>query len=891
MVVCCRDSLSIGSGTPSPSYACSHDSGRGGMAGYSAGAWRLCLAGLVCALLGVGCDRSADQTPELTQAERIETLIQDLGTDEANVHRKAADALIGIGEPAVGPVLAAAEKAAGQDPANAKWLASRTTWPGYAAVSDRLDIWASAEVLQPGFTVHDETIAGLREGGIDGAKAAAYSGYSRGPAEIPDLIRLLSDHDSLSWISDGNYVSGGDTSPAKEARKRLVSMGAVTVTPLLAALRAENSSAGGGAEDVLTEIGAAPTEGSDRAWYLVVRYDYKGAAALGPVAVEPLAAKARSDSGPSSRATEALGMIGDKHAIDVLIELLHQEDFSDRSPARNALVEVGPPAVEPLVAALQGTDTSLHGPAVRILGLIGDKRAAAPLTAALRTPLSSEAAKALDALNAPPTEGLDLAWYLVAQGDYKGAAAVGPVAAEPLAVAVQRNPRSADTPAMVEALVTVGEPAVAPLIPVLSHENSRCRAYAAEALARIGDERGVVGLVAALQEKDWRIRLRAAEALGGIGDKRGVVALIAALQEQGWRARSQAAEALARLGNDQNEQVARAIVESFDSSRGIEHRKAEILVAIGEPAVRPLIAALQDKDKDTVYRGAAARVLGGIGDKRAVEPLIAALQEDIWYVADALGEIGDKRAVVPLIAVLQDGGNDNTRRRFAAEALGQLGDARAVESLLAVMQNKDDPQRGAAMGALGDIGDKRAVLPLLAALQDKGFRSRRGVAMIALGKIGDERAVAPLLAALQAGSMSAVQALGRLGDKRAVAPLVAVMQDESNDRSDRSDAIGALGRIGGQQAVDALVAVLQDDDDAYHGFAIFALGRIGDKRAVPALIAFLQDEDHSYRHLAADALGEIGDKRAVPALTAAAKDRGDVGHRARQALDKINAEP
>ena len=53
-------------------------------------------------------------------------------------------------------------------------------------------------------------------------------------------------------------------------------------------------------------------------------------------------------------------------------------------------------------------------------------------------------------------------------------------------------------------------------------------------------------------------------------------------------------------------------------------------------------------------RRAAAEALGQLGDKRAVEPLIAALQDDVENVrqaaAEALGQLGDERAVEPLIA-------------------------------------------------------------------------------------------------------------------------------------------------------------------------------------------------------------------------------------------------
>ena len=54
-------------------------------------------------------------------------------------------------------------------------------------------------------------------------------------------------------------------------------------------------------------------------------------------------------------------------------------------------------------------------------------------------------------------------------------------------------------------------------------------------------------------------------------------------------------------------------------------------------------------------RVSAARALGEIGDKRAVEPLIETLKNEYFseYAAEALGKIGDARAVEPLIMALR----------------------------------------------------------------------------------------------------------------------------------------------------------------------------------------------------------------------------------------------
>ena len=87
--------------------------------------------------------------------------------------------------------------------------------------------------------------------------------------------------------------------------------------------------------------------------------------------------------------------------------------------------------------------------------------------------------------------------------------------------------------------------------------------------------------------------------------------------------------------------------------------------------VESLIKALQYKG-DLDVRSEAVEAVGKIGDKRAVEPLIQALNDENKYVREgaalALAEIGDKRAVEPLIQALND--KDENVRAEAADTLG-----------------------------------------------------------------------------------------------------------------------------------------------------------------------------------------------------------------------------
>jgi HEAT repeat protein len=73
-----------------------------------------------------------------------------------------------------------------------------------------------------------------------------------------------------------------------------------------------------------------------------------------------------------------------------------------------------------------------------------------------------------------------------------------------------------------------------------------------------------------------------------------------------------------------------------------------------------------------------------------------------FIAADKLGNLGDKRAVEPLIAALKD--NDETVRLHAAEALGNLGDARAWNRSSPLSTTASIWPRYQAVLALGAIG-------------------------------------------------------------------------------------------------------------------------------------------------------------------------------------------
>jgi HEAT repeat protein len=119
-------------------------------------------------------------------------------------------------------------------------------------------------------------------------------------------------------------------------------------------------------------------------------------------AVEPLIQALKDkDIGIRGYAAAALGKIGDKRAVEPLIQALQDEKIDFRKTAAEALGKIGDVrAVEPLIQALKDKDINIRGYAAAALGEIEDERATEPLMQALqdKTVGTGRAAEAAEAL-------------------------------------------------------------------------------------------------------------------------------------------------------------------------------------------------------------------------------------------------------------------------------------------------------------------------------------------------------------------------------------------------------------------------------------------------------------------------------------------------------------
>ena len=253
-----------------------------------------------------------------------------------------------------------------------------------------------------------------------------------------------------------------------------------------------------------------------------------------------------------------------------------------------------------------------------------------------------------------------------------------------------------------------------------------------------------------------------------------------------------------------------------------------------EKRIQELIKQLDSRAWDQ-----AAKELVQIGEP-AVDPLLRALnQNSHWISARAsnpLSEIRSEKAVDGLLRALDNTKLDDRIKRYILQSLGNVGSERVLKSLIRYLSHEDWTIRCVVLRSLGQIGGKTAEEAVIGALKDK------------------ERYVVETAGAV----------LGQMKSTRAPAHLIEILEDWKGMVSIKISR--ALAEIG-ESSVDAIVSSMRNDMDheiCWH--LVWALGHIHSDTAIEPLVQALESRNWMVRNEAAVSLVRINSCKSIKPL-------------------------
>ncbi|HTX12626.1 MAG TPA: HEAT repeat domain-containing protein [Solirubrobacteraceae bacterium] len=321
-----------------------------------------------------------------------------------------------------------------------------------------------------------------------------------------------------------------------------------------------------------------------------------------------------------------------------------------------------------------------------------------------------------------------------------------------------------------------------------------------------------------------------------------------------------------------------------------------------EASVSPeeLTDALDDPSPEVV-RVAIRRLVDLLGPGAAASLRARVFSVDLSLVADftkALQRIGDSRILQIATMALED--QRSTRRLAAVRALGALADAHAVEPLRAALDDQVGGVRAAALDALAQVGPGAGAgigadcarlvsdpVPhvRIAAVRAVARLVARPGRMLTPAALDQDRSVR-LAVARHAGSLPEPSARALLADpdlrvREAAARaagarevgVVAVLLAQDSARDVRRAAAHALGAMQDERVADLLVPGLEDRDPLVRVAVLHALEQLLTKAGVVRrLCGELEGNRAERRRASLYALSRLEAPEAEPAVARAAAD-------------------
>ena len=410
-------------------------------------------------------------------------------------------------------------------------------------------------------------------------------------------------------------------------------------------------------------------------------------------------------------AASALGKLGDRQAVNPLLELLEKEPFDINNDCKsNAVVALGrlkdPRAFDPLLVKLSaGQCRTCANALIEIIPVATEARLILPAIKADDKTVRLATAQALEQLGWQPATTNEEIDFLIAKQDWDGAASKGAEAMAPLESLLRSFFWMQEHDYIVLALGKISDPRVIVILNyyINNGANPKGRKLAVEIMGGIEGNRATETLMYLMQAYDFDIRILAMQMLTQrkatqavplivsalTGDQNSSVreAAASSLDGLGWKpvnATEKAAYYIAKKDVDKCAALGAEAVEPILSLAFNMNFVRDTLVKIGTPAVEPLIAVLEKK-------------------RNAFRNFSYISQEGLEYaVVEILSEINDPRAIEALNRAVQ--GPDTELSRSAAKVLGKIKSPHTITALTSLLKDDIPHNREKAAEALRDMG-------------------------------------------------------------------------------------------------------------------------------------------------------------------------------------------